>query len=118
MALARSSDIYRAGVDFHGVHDWAVELNIPPTAADYAIAFDSSPMAFLKTWRSPVLLIHGDDDPEVQFKNTVMLAAALRQQKVEVEERIFPDEVHGFLLHRNWLAAYEAAVQFLNARLQ
>jgi dipeptidyl aminopeptidase/acylaminoacyl peptidase len=118
LALARSSDIYRAGVDFHGVHDWAVELNIPPTAPDYRTAFDSSPMAFVKTWRSPVLLIHGDDDPDVQFKNTVMLASALRKQKVEVEELIFPDEVHDFLLHRSWLAAYEAAVRFLNARLK
>ncbi len=118
MALARSSDIFRAGVDFHGVHDWAVELNIPPAAPDYQLALDSSPMAFVKTWRSPVLLIQGDDDPEVQFKNTVMLAAALRQQKVEVEELIFPDEVHTFLLHRNWLTAYEAAVRFLSARLK
>ena len=118
MALARSSDIYRAGVDFHGIHDWAVELNIPPTAPDYQLAFDSSPMAFVKTWRSPVLLIQGDDDPEVQFKNTVMLAAALRKQKVEVEELIFPDEAHGFLLHRSWLAACDAAVRFLNARLK
>jgi dipeptidyl aminopeptidase/acylaminoacyl peptidase len=75
-------------------------------------------MAFVKTWRSPVLLIHGDDDPDVQFKNTVMLASALRKQKVEVEELIFPDEVHDFLLHRSWLAAYEAAVRFLNARLK
>jgi dipeptidyl aminopeptidase/acylaminoacyl peptidase len=75
-------------------------------------------MAFVKTWRSPVLLIQGDDDPEVQFKNTVMLAAALRQQKVEVEELIFPDEVHAFLLHRTWLTAYEATVRFLNGRLK
>jgi dipeptidyl aminopeptidase/acylaminoacyl peptidase len=118
MALARSSDIYRAGVDFHGIHDWAVELNIPPTAPDYQLAFDSSPMAFVKSWRSPVLLIHGDDDPDVQFKNTVMLAAALRKQKVEVEELILPDEVHDFLLHRSWVTAYEAAVRFLNARLK
>jgi dipeptidyl aminopeptidase/acylaminoacyl peptidase len=117
MALARSSDVYRAGVDFHGVHDWAVELNIPPTAPDYQLAFDSSPMAFVKNWRSPVLLIQGDDDPDVQFRNTVMLASALRKLKVEVEELIFPDEVHGFLLHRSWVAAYEAAVRFLNARL-
>jgi dipeptidyl aminopeptidase/acylaminoacyl peptidase len=118
MALARSSDIYRAGVDLHGVHDWAVELNIPPTAPDYRLAFDSSPMAFVKSWRSPVLLVHGDDDPDVQFRNTVMLAAALRKQKVEVEELIFPDEVHDFLLYRSWLSAGEAAVRFLNARLK
>jgi dipeptidyl aminopeptidase/acylaminoacyl peptidase len=74
-------------------------------------------MAFVKSWRSPVLLIQGDDDLDVQFRNTVMLASALRRQKVEVEELIFPDEVHDFLLHRSWVAGYEAAVRFLNARL-
>jgi dipeptidyl aminopeptidase/acylaminoacyl peptidase len=117
MALARASDLFRAGVDFHGVHNWATELGIPPTEPDYRVAFESSPMAFVKTWRSPVLLIQGDDDPDVQFNQTVMLADALRQQKVEVEELVFPDEVHDFLLHKSWLEAYRAAVRFLERHL-
>jgi dipeptidyl aminopeptidase/acylaminoacyl peptidase len=118
MALARSSNLFRAGVDFHGVHDWAVELNIPSGAPDYKLAYDSSPMAFVETWRSPVLLIHGDDDPDVQFKNTVMLAYELRKRGVETEELIIPDETHEFLLHRTWLEAYRAAVDFLNRKLR
>jgi dipeptidyl aminopeptidase/acylaminoacyl peptidase len=113
MALARASDLYRAGVDFHGVHDWARELNIPPTEPDYQRAFQSSPMAFLATWRSPVLLIAGDDDPDVQFNQTVMLAYALRRQGVEMERMILPDEVHDFLLHRSWRATYEESARFL-----
>jgi dipeptidyl aminopeptidase/acylaminoacyl peptidase len=118
MALARGSDAFRAGVDFHGVHNWAAELRIPPTDPDYKLAFDSSPMAFVKGWRSPALLIAGDDDPDVQFNQTVMLADALRKQNVEVETLIFPGEVHEFLLHKTWVAAYEAAVRFLNQRLK
>jgi len=90
MALARASDLYRAGVDFHGVHNWATELGIPPTEPDYRVAFEASPMAYVKGWRSPVLLIQGDDDRDVQFNQTVMLADALRKQKVEVEELYFP----------------------------
>jgi dipeptidyl aminopeptidase/acylaminoacyl peptidase len=117
MALARASSLFKAGVDFHGVHNWATELGIPPTAPDYQLAFDSSPMAFVKDWRSPVLLIQGDDDPDVQFNQTVMLAGALRKQKVDVEELIFPDEVHDFLLYRSWLAAYHAAAEFLKRKL-
>jgi dipeptidyl aminopeptidase/acylaminoacyl peptidase len=113
MALARDSAAYRAGVDFHGVHDWARELRIPPTDPDYKLAFDSSPLAFVKGWRSPALFIAGDDDPDVQFNQTVMLADALRKQNVEVETLIFPDEVHDFLLHKTWVAAYEAAARFL-----
>ena len=117
LALARASDLFRAGVDFHGVHNWATELDIPPTEPDYRVAFESSPLAYVKGWRSPVLLIQGDDDRDVQFNQTVMLAGALRQQKVEVEELVFPDEVHDFLLHRSWLEAYRAAVRFLERHL-
>jgi dipeptidyl aminopeptidase/acylaminoacyl peptidase len=117
MALARASDLYKAGVDFHGVHDWARELNIPVTEPDYKIAFESSPMAFLKTWRSPVLLIAGDDDPDVQFNQTVMLADALRRQGVPREVLILPDEVHDFLLWRSWRNAYDASAKFLSRQL-
>ena len=118
MALARASDLFRAGVDFHGVHNWATELKIPVTAPDYQVAFESSPMAFLKTWHSPVLLIQGDDDRDVQFNQTVMLADALRRQGVEMEELILPDEIHDFLLWRSWVRTYQATVEFLGRHLK
>jgi dipeptidyl aminopeptidase/acylaminoacyl peptidase len=118
LALARDSESFRAGVDFHGVHNWAAELRIPATEPDYKLAFDSSPMAFVKGWRSPALLIAGDDDPDVQFNQTVILADALRRQNVPVETIVFPDEVHDFLLYKTWVAAYEAAARFLNQHLK
>ena len=118
MALARASNLFQAGVDFHGVHNWATELGIPVTEPDYKLAFESSPMAFVKTWRSPVLLIQGDDDRSVQFNQTVVLAGALRKQGVETELMVMPDEGHDFLLYRSWKAAYEATVEFLERRLK
>jgi len=117
MALAKASDIFRAGVDLHGVHDWSMEYDIPPTDPAAKVAFDSSPMAFVATWRSPVLLVHGDDDRNVKFSQTVVLADALRQRHVPVEELIFPDEVHEFLLYRHWRAAFDAADRFLEKHL-
>ena len=113
-----------AGVDLHGVHDWNVEIRNwvpdydPQKRADFAkLAFESSPIAYVKDWRSPVLLIQGDDDRNVQFSQTVDLAAALRPLGVEVEQLVFPDEVHDFLTHAHWLAAYHAAAEFLERRL-
>jgi dipeptidyl aminopeptidase/acylaminoacyl peptidase len=47
----------------------------------------------------------------------VDLVESLRARNVEFEQLVFPDEVHGFLLHRNWLAAFEAASDFLDRRL-
>jgi len=64
-----------------------------------------------------VLLIQGDDDRNVQFSQTVQLAAALRARHVAVEQLVFPDEVHDFLLHAHWLQAYTAAADFLDRKL-
>ena len=124
LGLARASELFAAGVDLHGVHDWNdVIKNFEPDyepakKAEIArMAFASSPMAFIKTWRSPVLLIHGDDDRNVPFNQSVILAEALRRQGVEVEQLVFPDEIHDFLEHRHWLAAYHAASDFLDRKL-
>lgn len=124
LALARSSDLYAAGVDMHGVHDWNQELQNwvpsykPEAHADAArIAWESSPLSSIKTWRSPVLLIHGDDDRNVPFAETVDLADALRKQGVQFEELIFPDEIHDLLLWRDWVAAYSAGASFLDRHL-
>ncbi|HEX6972179.1 MAG TPA: prolyl oligopeptidase family serine peptidase, partial [Limnochordia bacterium] len=118
MALARASDLFRAGVDFHGVHDWAREIHIPPGEPDYRIAFESSPLHYVKQWRSPVLLIAGDDDPDVQFNQTVMLKDALRRQKVPFEELILPGEGHDFVLWRTWRDTYKATVDFFARRMK
>jgi len=125
LALARASDMFAAGVDLHGVHDWNLEMdNWNPdydatvTQEARRLAWESSPLASVKTWRSPVLLMQGDDDRNVQFSQTVRLAAALRQQGVEFEEHIFPDEIHDFLLHRNWVSAYTYGADFFNRKLK
>lgn len=123
LGLARNSDLFAAGVDLHGVHDWSLRLS---SAAwiDYAdrdavkIARESSPIGSMEKWRSPVLLIHGDDDRNVAFAQTVDLVRRLREQKVEHEVMVFPDEVHDFLLHRHWLEIYEHSAKFLDQHLK
>jgi len=125
LALARASELYAAGVDIHGVHDWRTETRLfmdsdDPTVKQAAqrLALDSSPLAHVKTWKSPVLLIHGDDDPSVSFGQTVQLAEALRKQGVAFEQLVFPDEVHDFLRHERWLDAFRAASDFLDRHLK
>jgi dipeptidyl aminopeptidase/acylaminoacyl peptidase len=125
LGLARASDLFACGVDFHGVHDWNLEAPYTPHAANLQkleewarVAYESSPLAQVKTWRSPVLLIQGDDDRSVAFANMVQLVAALRKQGVEFQQIVFPDEVHDFLTHEHWLAAYHAAAAFFDAHLR
>jgi dipeptidyl aminopeptidase/acylaminoacyl peptidase len=124
LGLSRASELFAAGVDLHGVHDWRTEtkLFLPSDDLDVQqaalrLALESSPMAHVKTWRSPVLLIHGDDDRNVEFRQTVQLVEALRGQGVEFEQLVFPDEVHTFLTHSRWLEAFRAAADFLDRKL-
>jgi dipeptidyl aminopeptidase/acylaminoacyl peptidase len=125
LALARASDLFAAGVDLHGVHDWSLEVDLWKPSSEFTwdraaaskLAWDSSPMASLDTWRSPVLLIQGDDDRNVLFAQTVRLANALRARGVPVEEHVFPDEIHDFLLHRDWVTAYRLGADFFDRKL-
>jgi dipeptidyl aminopeptidase/acylaminoacyl peptidase len=80
-------------------------------------AYESSPISSVRTWRSPVLLIHGDDDRNVDFSQTIDLAAALRKQGVYFEQLVIPDEIHMFLRHDSWLRAYRAEIDFLRRKL-
>ena len=114
--LRAASDLFAAGVDIHGVHNWNITIQNftpsynPEARPDYArVAFESSPMADVDTWSSPVLLISGDDDRNVPFRESVDLAQKLRERGVHVEQLVFPDEIHGFLLHSSWVTLFEAA---------
>lgn len=125
-ALARNSDVFKAGVDLHGVHDFTLNRRVAqPTRyeqGDYAAAlkkgFESSPIAHMDKWRSPVLLIHGDADGNVPFFQTVDVARRLQTRGIPFEELIFPNEVHGFLRYDSWLKADMATVRFFEDRLK
>jgi dipeptidyl aminopeptidase/acylaminoacyl peptidase len=128
LALGRNSDIFKAGVDFHGVHDWSKQLADGGVRAPLryeqgdlaeakAVAFKSSPVSDIATWTSPVLLIQGDDDRNVSFSQTVDLARRLDAKGVEFEELVIPDEIHGFLRYGSWLKADTATVDFLTRKL-
>ncbi len=107
------------------MHEWSevIENFVPaydPKADANAtrVAYESSPIASVKSWKSPVLLIHGDDDRNVPFAQTVQLAVALREQHVEFEELIFPNEIHDFLMHQHWVEAYKATASFFGRKFQ
>jgi dipeptidyl aminopeptidase/acylaminoacyl peptidase len=124
LALARNSDIFKAGVDLHGVHDWSRLMDEftgkPATRFEKGdrekaleVAWTSSPDAAIDGWKSPVLLIQGDDDRNVRFQDTVDLARRLEERNLPFEELVLPNEIHGFLRHASWIRADEATVNFL-----
>lgn len=110
--LARNSDLFAAGVDIAGVHLWGNSLD-PET-----VSYQASSISEIENWTSPVLLIHGDDDRNVAFSQTVGLVQLLRAHDVEYELMVFPDDVHSSLLHYRWIKAFEASDDFLLRKLK
>jgi dipeptidyl-peptidase-4 len=118
MSLARNSDIFKVGVDMAGVHDWSQMRWGRLDEARRKTARESSPVASVSAWTSPVLFIHGDDDRNVAFQQTTDIVQRLRAKgDVEIELMIAPDEPHEFLLHRNRMEAYERTFAFIDRHI-
>jgi dipeptidyl aminopeptidase/acylaminoacyl peptidase len=123
-ALAHASDMFKVGVDYAGVHDWNAihefyvpSYNVRDNPEEAAVAREASPIAWVDRWKSPVLMIQADDDRNVPFSATVRIVNALREHGVDVEEIVFPDEVHDMLMYRNLLAYANATEEFLGRHL-
>jgi len=99
-ALARNSDIFRAGADLAGVHLYGSSLDTT------AVSFQSSAAAHVDTWTSPVFLEHGDDDRNVDFSQTIGLVQLLRAHGVHYELTVWPDETHEMMVHAKWLKTF------------
>ena len=121
LALARDSDVFAAGVDLHGVH--AMVRPVPDSYAPDEVAaiqqlqWDSSPMGAIEDWRSPVLLIHGDDDQNVDYRQSLLLARELTARGVPFEELAIPNERHDFFRYESWLEAFDKAGDFFDRKL-
>jgi dipeptidyl aminopeptidase/acylaminoacyl peptidase len=128
LGLARNSDVFKAGVDYSGVHDLmhdalgyfasggegSARVDLKPWLQ---LAWNSSPVGAIKTWRSPVLLIQGDEDPDVAFHQLVDLVPRLQAQHVPYQLMVLPDEAHGFLRWDSWLRTDSAAAAFFDRYL-
>jgi dipeptidyl aminopeptidase/acylaminoacyl peptidase len=122
LGLSRASNLLAAGVDYAGVHDWrTMRLELPPSAqaaVDAQRAFDSSAMATLDRWTSPVLLVHADDDRNVPFSQTTELVSGLRAHHIPFEQIVIPDEIHDLLREASWLTLLHATDDFFARKLR
>jgi dipeptidyl aminopeptidase/acylaminoacyl peptidase len=123
-ALGRNSDIFAAGVDISGVHsqipDEAYTSRIeqaPDAEKADSVVLLSSPIAYTGTWKSPVLIIHADDDRNVDFDQSINLFNRLKKAGVSCETLVIPDDTHHWLRFSNLCKVYDSTVDFLVRKL-
>ena len=121
--MVKNPELFKAGVDLHGVHDWSTRFGDarpePGTREDSlrTMALASSPACCVDSLRGPILFIHGDDDRNVDYAETVDFVQMLRGAGKPYELIVYPDEVHDFLRFGNWMRTYHAAVDFFDRTL-
>lgn len=106
-ALARNSDIFIAGADLAGVHLYGSSLD------STNLSYQSSAISAIDGWKSPVFLVHGDDDRNVAFSQTVGLVQLLRARNIYHELIVIPDDLHESMLHSRWLDTWNRMGDFL-----
>lgn len=126
-SLARHSDLFKAGVALYPLVDWSFSSKNSgwwDPSHDFGVsdetrqlAFESSPVAALDRWTSPVLLFTGDADVFVDVAHTVDLTQRLRARGVEVRTSMLPDESHGFVLHSTIVRLWDELSAFFAEHL-
>lgn len=124
LALARDSDLFKVGVDIHGVHQLDGRYDLPEgyeVAPDYEkakeVAWKSSPMPDLETWTSPVLFIHSDDDRNVNVSQTTDLIRRFEEMNKPYESILIPGDTHHWMKWSNMVRVHQATADFLRKYL-
>ena len=121
LGLARASDALAAGVDYSGIHNWSTHLSSQGEPIDGGDAnrraMESSPIATIDQWHSPVLLVQADDDDVVPSQQAAELIEGLRSHNIEHDVIMIPNEIHDLARYSSWMMLFNAADVYFDRHL-
>jgi dipeptidyl aminopeptidase/acylaminoacyl peptidase len=129
-ALVDYPDMFGAGIDNIGIANFVTFLQ---NTAEYRRAIreaeygpltdvefltEISPLTHAERITSPLLIVHGENDPRVPVGEAKQIAKAVMINGTVTELLIFPDEGHGVAKLSNRLTYYRRMVEFLDRHLK
>ncbi|HWO58395.1 MAG TPA: S9 family peptidase [bacterium] len=127
--ITANPDLYAAACDQVGIANFVTFLkNTAPyrrhlreseygPLADSAFLWEISPLAQVDKIRTPLLIVHGENDPRVPVGEARQMARAIAARGGIVDTLIFPDEGHGVAKRPNVLVTYRRIVDFFKKYL-
>lgn len=130
--LSNFPDLFVCGVDVVGVADWltALENTVPQLRASDTAEYgdcrdpkvrgflrDLSPINHTDKIQTPLLIVHGENDPRVPVTEAKRIAEALTAERKEVDLLILNDEGHGIRLMKNRLLVSKRIAEFMSRYL-
>ena len=131
MALAKTPDLWAAGVELYGPINWMTMLqHADPELAQYIRSLlgdpvkdaevyrATAPITYLHDVRAPLLVLHGDNDPRIPKEEALQVVELLRKDGKVVEARFYADEGHGFYKRENQIDATRRTVEWFDRYLK
>src|SRR5437899_2193418 len=121
LGLARASAAFAAGVDYAGIHNWSTFLSSVGDPIDGGDAnrraVESSPIATIDQWHSPVLLVQADNDGVVTSQQAAELIEGLRSHNIDHDVIVIPNEIHDMGRYSSWMMLFNAADVYFDRQL-
>jgi len=77
-----------------------------------------NPVDFVTRWRTPMLVIHGEQDFRIPYTQGIAAFTALQRRGIESRLLLFPDENHWVLKPANSVQWYQSVLGWLDAHLR
>lgn len=85
--------------------------------SDSAFLWEISPVAQVDKVKTPLMIVHGENDPRVPVGEARQMAKAISERGGIVDTLIFPDEGHGVAKRPNTMIMYRRIVDFFKKYL-
>ncbi len=127
-AVAKLPDTFAAGIEMFGVVDralflkytnrnsairWETKMGGPPESKP-AVYRKANVLLQVNAIKTPLLILHGEQDPQVPPQESQQFVAALKAAGKPYDYHTYPREGHGFQEREHRQDAYERQIAFLN----
>jgi dipeptidyl aminopeptidase/acylaminoacyl peptidase len=130
-AVTLYPDLWAAAVNTVGIVNWETflkntsgyrrrqrEVEYGRLDKDLEFLRRISPIAKIDRIKTPLMVIHGKNDPRVPYTEAEQIVEALKKRGATVEYKLFDDEGHGISKLKNRLVVYPLVADFLDKHLK
>jgi dipeptidyl aminopeptidase/acylaminoacyl peptidase len=128
MAIGKTPGVWAASVELFGINDWMTMLQhsdaqlqqyekslLGDPVKDKKVYEATSPIAYIRDVKAPLLVLQGDNDPRAEAVQVVDL---LKKDGKTVEAHYYPNEGHGFVKCENQIDSIRRTVDWFDKYLK
>ena len=131
MAVGKTPDVWAAGVEEYGIINWLTMLQhedallqeyekslLGDPQKDRKVYEADSPITYIHTVKSPLLVLQGENDPRVPKEEAQQVVDLLKNDSKTVDVHYYSNEGHGFEKRENRIDAVRRMVAWFDKYLR